>query len=234
MSNVFVRFVLCRLVYRTWIILSNVGLCRIIHLCQSSDILVLHEFSTGKKQLASRFNLTYRYIDDELSINNLLFENCLGQMYPAELEIKDTSTIENITSASNVDLLLSIGMDGQLHTSIYEKQDDLNFHITKFSFLSSIFFIFGGLWPTDQTLQQFHDPDTKIDLHRIISAFHGAFATGVVCQQRTLTLPDAWFRTMSWALAYATIVKTRFPEPAVSFLDFSLECPSVLSRFCVL
>ena len=46
--------------------------------------------STGKKHLASRFNLTYRYIDDVLSINNPEFENYLGQMYPAELEIKDT------------------------------------------------------------------------------------------------------------------------------------------------
>ena len=47
--------------------------------------------STGKKHLASRFNLTYRYIDDVLSINNPEFENYLGQMYPAELEIKDTT-----------------------------------------------------------------------------------------------------------------------------------------------
>ena len=46
--------------------------------------------STGKKQLAYRFNLTYRYIDNVLSINNPEFENYLGQMYPAELEIKDT------------------------------------------------------------------------------------------------------------------------------------------------
>ena len=86
--------------------------------------------STGKKHLASRFNLTYRYIDDVLSINNTEFENYLGQMYPAELEIKDTT--ENTTSASYLDLLLSIGRDGQLHTSIYDKRDDFNFHITKF------------------------------------------------------------------------------------------------------
>ena len=46
--------------------------------------------STGKKQLASRFNLTYRYIDDVLSINNPEFENYLGQMYPAELEMTET------------------------------------------------------------------------------------------------------------------------------------------------
>ena len=56
-------------------------------------------------------------------------------MYPAELEIKDT--IESTTSASYLDLLLSIGRDGQLYTSIYDKRDDFNFHITNFSFLSS-------------------------------------------------------------------------------------------------
>ena len=75
--------------------------------------------STGKKQIASRFNLTYRYIDDVLKINNPEFENYLSQMYPAELEIKDST--ENITSVSYLDLLLSIG---QLHTSIYDKRDD--------------------------------------------------------------------------------------------------------------
>ena len=91
--------------------------------------------STGKKQLASRFNLTYRYIDDVLSINNPEFKNYLGQMYPAELVIKDTT--ESITSASHLDLLLPIGRDGQLHTSIYDKRDDFNFHITNFPFLSS-------------------------------------------------------------------------------------------------
>ena len=91
--------------------------------------------STGKKHLASRFNLTYRYIDDALSINNPEFENFQGQMYPAELEIKDTT--ESTTSASYLDLLLSIWRDGQLHTSIYDKRDDFNFHITNFPFLSS-------------------------------------------------------------------------------------------------
>ena len=88
--------------------------------------------STGKKQLASQFNLTYRYIDDVLSRNNTEFENFLGQIYPAELEIKDT--IESIISAFYLNLLLSNGRDGQLHTSIDDKRDDLNFHITNFPF----------------------------------------------------------------------------------------------------
>ena len=91
--------------------------------------------STGKKQLASRFNLTYRYIDDVLSINNQEFENYLGQMYPAKLEIKDTTA--STTSASYLDLLLSIRRDGQLHTSIYDKRDDFNFYITNFPYLGS-------------------------------------------------------------------------------------------------
>ena len=41
------------------------------------------------------------------------------------------------TSASYLDLLLSIGRDGQLHTSLYDKRDYFNFHITNFPFLSS-------------------------------------------------------------------------------------------------
>ena len=91
--------------------------------------------STGKKKIASQFNFTYRYIDDVLSINNPDFENYLGQMYPAEFEVKDTT--ESNTSASYLDLLLSIESDGQLRTSLYDKRDDFNFHITNFPFLSS-------------------------------------------------------------------------------------------------
>ena len=91
--------------------------------------------STGRKRLVSQFNFTYTYIDDVLSINNPDFENYLGQMYPPELDIKDTA--ESNTSASYLDLLLSIGRDGQLHTSLYDKRGDFNFHITNFPFLSS-------------------------------------------------------------------------------------------------
>ena len=56
-------------------------------------------------------------------------------MYPDYLEIKDTT--ERPTSNSYLDLLLSIGRDGQLHTSVYNKRDYFNFHITNFPFLSS-------------------------------------------------------------------------------------------------
>ena len=87
------------------------------------------------KQLASRFNLTYRYIDDVLFINNLEFENYLDQMYPVELEIKDTG--ESITSASYLDLQMTIEREDQLHTSIYDKREFFHFHSVNFPFLSS-------------------------------------------------------------------------------------------------
>ena len=70
-----------------------------------------------------------------MKYNNPDFENYLGQMNPAELEIKDTT--ESNTSASYLDLLLSIESKGQLCTSLYDKRGDFNFHITNFPFLSS-------------------------------------------------------------------------------------------------
>ena len=75
--------------------------------CQRSFIQSL--LSARKKQLhvASLFNFTYRYIGDVLSIYNPDFENYLGQMYPVEPEIKDTT--ENITSASYLIYLCQSG-----------------------------------------------------------------------------------------------------------------------------
>ena len=61
------------------------------------------------------------YTDDVLFINNQEFENNLGQMYPIELDNKNTT--ESNTSASYLELHLSIERDGQLRTSIYDIRD---------------------------------------------------------------------------------------------------------------
>ena len=59
-------------------------------------------------------------------------------MDPVELEIKDMTESNN--SASYLDLiLLSLERDGQLHTSIYDKRDNFNFHITNFHSSVAIF-----------------------------------------------------------------------------------------------
>ena len=88
--------------------------------------------SAGKKRLASQFNFTYRYIDDVLSINNPDFDNYLVRCIPWAWDQRHDGE-----QYSYLDLLLSIGRDGQLCTSLYDKRGDFNFHITNFPFLSS-------------------------------------------------------------------------------------------------
>ena len=86
--------------------------------------------------------------------------------------------------------------------------------------------------PTNQTFHQFHDLYTELDLHRIMSGFHGAFATGVASQQGTLTLPDTWFRPPFWDLLMLQLLETKFLELAMSLLDFSPRIP--LGTFSIL
>ena len=87
------------------------------------------------KRLAKSFNFTFRYIDDVLSINNPHFSDYVHQIYPSELEIKDTTDTDN--SASYLDLFLSIDQGGHLQSKIYDKRDDFNFPIVNFPFLCS-------------------------------------------------------------------------------------------------
>lgn len=88
----------------------------------------------GQKKLAQSFNFTYRYIDDVLSLNNNTFSDYLQEIYPDELEIKDTT--ESSFAASYLDLLLDIS-DTTICTKLYDKRDDFNFTIVNFPFLDS-------------------------------------------------------------------------------------------------
>ena len=212
--------------------------------------------------------------------------------------------------ASYLDLLLSIGRDGQLHTSIYDKRDNFNFHITNFPFLSSnipsspaygVFisqlirysracssygcFILRARRLSSKLLKQGYLAERlkssfrkfygrygdliqqyEVSLSRmlndilildqqwlpnqsdfppiswpwyrawpspIMSGFHGAFATGVACQQGTLTLPDTWFRPPFWDLLMLQLLRPNSSNLPCLYLTFHLEYPLVLSRFCL-
>ena len=87
-------------------------------------------------------------------------------------------------------------------------------------------------FPTNQTFHQFHDLYTELDLHRIMSGFHGAFATGVASQQGTLTLPDTWFRPPFWDLPVLQLLRQNSSNLPCLYSTFHLEYPLVLSRFC--
>ena len=72
---------------------------------------------------------------------------------------------------------------------------------------------------------------TELDLHRIMSGFHGAFATGVASQQGTLTLPDTWFRPPFWDLLMLQLLRPNSSNLPCLCSTFHLEYPLVLSRF---
>ena len=59
----------------------------------------------GKRKLARRFNLSYRYIDDLISFNNKRFKEFISDIYPKELTISETT--ESTSVASYLDLLFN-------------------------------------------------------------------------------------------------------------------------------
>ena len=61
----------------------------------------------NEKKLTRSFNLTFRYIDDVLSLNNSRFGDFVDRINSIELEIKDTTNTDR--SDSYLDLHLKIG-----------------------------------------------------------------------------------------------------------------------------
>ena len=77
-------------------------------------------------------NLTSRYLDDLLNIDNPYFEGMVNQIYPPELQLNKANTSD--TEAPFLDLHLSIS-NGFVSSKIYDKRDDFDFDIVNFPFL---------------------------------------------------------------------------------------------------
>ena len=52
----------------------------------------------GKRKLARKFNLSYRYIDDLICFNNRRFKEFISDIYPKELTISETTESTSIAS----------------------------------------------------------------------------------------------------------------------------------------
>ena len=85
-----------------------------------------------QKNIALSFNFTYRYMDDVLSLSNSDFDQYIHTIYPPELD-----TTNSTTSSSYLDLLLRIDANTNLHSKLYDKRDDLDFHIVNLPFLDN-------------------------------------------------------------------------------------------------
>ena len=78
------------------------------------------------------FNLTSRYLDDLLNIDNTYFEGMVNQIYPPELQLNKANTSD--TDTPFLDLHLSFS-NGFVLSKIYDKRDDFDFDIVNFPFL---------------------------------------------------------------------------------------------------
>ena len=87
---------------------------------------------SSRNNKKTSFNLTFRYIDDVLSLNNPKFNDYI--IYPKELEIKDTT---DAPKWANYLDHLEFDEDGKLFTRLYDKRDDFDFPIVNFPYLSS-------------------------------------------------------------------------------------------------
>ena len=75
---------------------------------------------SGRKIRSKQYPVTFRYIDDVLSLNNSKFGDYVERVYPIELAIKDTT--DTVKSASYLDLHLEIDNEGRLKTKPYDKR----------------------------------------------------------------------------------------------------------------
>ena len=87
----------------------------------------------SNKKLANTFNLTSRYIDDLISVNNPRFKQFLKHIYPEELVVSETSESRNV--GSYLDLLIDIS-NCDLVCSTFDKRDAFDFDIVNFLDLS--------------------------------------------------------------------------------------------------
>ena len=114
----------------------------LLHTCNADLFLYSYEnefldklIKEGKRKLARRFNLSYRYIDDLISFNNKRFKEFISDIYPKELTISETT--ESTSVASYLDLLFTRDRSNNITTKLYDKRDAFGFHIVNFPFMSS-------------------------------------------------------------------------------------------------
>ena len=99
--------------------------------CYERDFM-LSLSDNNQTDIIEAFNSTSRYLNDLLNIDNPHFEQMVGQIYPAELQLNKVNSSD--TKAPFLDLNLSIA-NSIVSSKIYDKRDAFNFEIVNFPFL---------------------------------------------------------------------------------------------------
>ena len=98
----------------------------------SYEVECFRSVKKSNKKLAKAFNLTSRYTDDLISINNPRFKQFLKHIYPEELVVSET---ESRNVVSYLDLLIDISND-DLDCSRFDKRHAFDFDIVNVPDLS--------------------------------------------------------------------------------------------------
>ena len=77
------------------------------------------------------FNITSRYLDDILNINNVYFDNMVSQIYRSELQLNKVNTSDTEEAFFRLACVYNVIVS----TKIYDKHDDFDFEIVNFPFL---------------------------------------------------------------------------------------------------
>ena len=104
-------------------------------LCSYENEFLDKLIKEGKRKLARKFNLSYRYTDDLISFNNKIFKEFISDIYPKELTISETTKSTSV--ASYLDLLFTRDKSYNITTKLYDKRNAFDFHIVNFPFMSS-------------------------------------------------------------------------------------------------
>ena len=99
--------------------------------CYERDFM-LSLSDNNQTDIIEAFNSTSRYLDDSLNIDNLYFEQMVGQIYPTELQLNKANSPDTETPFLALNLSITNGI---VSSKIYDKQDDFNFEIVNFPFL---------------------------------------------------------------------------------------------------
>ena len=134
LDNIFIRF--SSKLYRQILYIPMGSNCAplvayLFLFCYERDFM-LSLSDKNQTDVIEAFNSTSRYLDDLVNIDNPYFDQMVGQIYPAELQLNKANSSD--TEAPFLDLNLSI-TNGIFSTKIYDKQDDFNFEIVNFPFL---------------------------------------------------------------------------------------------------
>ena len=99
--------------------------------CHERDFMI-NLSSDNQADVIKAFNLTSRYLDGLLNIDNPYFEGMVNQIHPSELQLYKANTSD--TEPPFLDLHLSIS-SGYVSSKIYDKRFAFDFDIVNFPFL---------------------------------------------------------------------------------------------------